>query len=158
MTRDEMIKLLRAHLSDEQAIGWPTDFELLAYLDSASGALSDQLITNRDPVMMREMTAGLTEEDLPEDFVSLAGNVPLDIVGRKVRAGAGVEMTVRYWAKMPLPSSFKEKDKLPYVREHELLIVDIASMMALNRNEYDVSQDMAVLGQVSKGMSAARGR
>ena len=55
MTKAEMIALLRAHLSDEQAVGWPTDSELNAYLDSAAGAVSNQRAAAKDPEMARDL-------------------------------------------------------------------------------------------------------
>jgi hypothetical protein len=151
-----MIILLRAHLSDEQAVGWPTDFELLAYLDRAADYLSDQLIVSKDPVMMKEIYAQEGTNPLPPDFVSLVGNVPVSIVGRDCHVD--VAMPVRYWSKFPSPSAFGEEEPLPYTREHELLITDIAVMFALNKNEYDVSQDMAIFAETTKGIAAARKR
>jgi hypothetical protein len=156
MTRDGMIMLLREHLSDGQAVGWPTDHELLAYLDSASGYLSDQLIAAKDPAMAKEMETEAGENLLPDDFVALVGNVPARISGRKLTAESGGAL--RYWAKLPLPSASGEKEGLPYTREQELLMTDIAAVLALNRNEYDVSQDMAIFSGISKGIAAARGR
>lgn len=156
MTRGEMIVLLRAHLSDEQAVGWPTDVELLAYLDSAAGAVSNQRAAAKDPEMSKDLELGEGENGMPDDFISLIGNVPVMIAGRKLTAPSG--MTVRYWARLPFPSSFKEKEQLPYSHENELLMIDIAAAMALNKNEYDVSQDLGIIGQMSSAAQAARAR
>jgi hypothetical protein len=155
MTLNEMIILLMQHLSDEQAIGWPVDHELIAYLDRAVDYLSDQLIALKDPTMRKSIEVlGVTP--LPEDFVSFIGNVPVNIVGRSCEPYADIPETLFYWGKFPSVSKFSGIEETPYTREQALMIVGIAQMFALNRNEYDISQDMALLGTISKAMATAR--
>lgn len=153
MTRDEMVFLLRQHLSDEQAVGWPNDSELLAFLDRAADYLSEKQIADRDPGMMKSLAiAGPTP--LPDDFVSFVGRVPVRIVGRQCEGPIGEAL---YWSRLLYPSKIAGEEALPYTREQALLIVGIAVVFAQNKNEFDVSQDMGLLGETGKLMSATRG-
>jgi hypothetical protein len=67
------------------------------------------------------------------------------------------DMEVLYWGALPSPSSFATVDALPYTVEQSALIIEIARMLALNKNEYDLSQDIALLGGINKAAAAARG-
>lgn len=191
MTLNEMITILRQHLSDEQDIGWPWDAELIAYLDRGSAYLSNQLIIMKDCGMLKKLfISGLT--DLPADFAAFVGNVPVVVTGRQCecydefhtynepRWGDGIEqwpggrfwneeepegleenmmhqnIEVLYWAMLPVPSSFPPTDPLPYTPEQATLIIEMARLFALNKNEYDLSQDMNLMNEVSKAMAAVR--
>jgi hypothetical protein len=68
------------------------------------------------------------------------------------------DMEVLYWGRLPYPSSFASVDTLPYTAEQSTLIIEAARMLALNKNEYDLSQDMTLLGEMNKAMAAARRR
>ncbi len=155
MKFSEMILLLRQMLSDEQAVGWATEAELIAYLDHASDYLAEQMIADKDPTFLKSLTiSGLTP--LPDDFVAFAGNVPVRVVGRECEVyGPGVN-GVMYWGKFPLPSTFGPDDDLPYTRQQALLVIDIARIFALNKNEYNVSQDLSLLGDLKGAIAAAR--
>jgi hypothetical protein len=132
-----MIEMLRTQLSDGQKVGWPDDAELYAYLDRAADTLSARLIAAKDPTMLR--TAHIEGVmDLPDGFVSFAGNVPVSVTGRRCEAYGG-PLDARYWSRLPYPSDGGE-----YTREQELLLTDLARIYALNRNEYDVTQDLAL--------------
>jgi hypothetical protein len=191
MTLAEMTTILRQHLSDEQNIGWPWNTELTAYLDRAASYYSNQLIASKDAAMVKRFTLhGVT--DLPDDFVSFVGNVPVVVTGRQCESygkfglsneprwenaamGHDVgsrswneepdswddltttsDMEVLYWASLPRPSSFASVDTLSYTDEQSTMIIEIARLMALNKQEYDLSQDMTILGEINKATAAAR--
>jgi hypothetical protein len=155
MTRTEMVFILRQNLSDEQKVGWPFEEELIAYLDRAADFLSEHLIAGKDPTMLKKLNAGGSTL-LPGDFVSFAGNVPVRIIGRQYEVYGDPGTDVLYWANLPAPSSFSPTVALPYTREQSMLIIDAGRIFALNKNEYDISQDMALLGEAIKAVSAAR--
>lgn len=170
MTQAEMVTLLRQHLSDEQKVNWRDDSELVAFLDRAANFFSDQLIASKDPVMLRrlrlrpqsqEEDIALLDDDtaildndplvvvmssgtLPDDFVAFVGNVPVVVIGRSVEVN--IPLDVLYWGKLCQP----------YTSEQALIIVDIARTFALNKNEYDISPDMTLIGEMSKAVAAAR--
>jgi hypothetical protein len=127
--------MLRTLLSDDQKVGWPEDDELGVYLDRAADYYSEYLITAKDPTMMKILVMnGLTP--LPDDFVSFAGNVPVTIIGRECE-GLG---EVLYWGRFPYACN----NKSHYTRQQALMIIDLARIFALNKNEYDVSQDLTL--------------
>ncbi len=153
MTRDEMVFLLRQHLSDEQAVGWPNDSELVAFLDRAADYLSEKLVADRDPGMMKRLAiSGPTP--LPDDFVSFVGNVPVRIVGRECE---GTIDEALYWSRLSYPSKIAGDKTLPFTREQALLVVGLAVVFAQNKNEFDVSQDMTLIGEINKLMTVTRG-
>lgn len=154
MTRQDMLILLRIHLSDEQAVGWPIDLELVAFLDMAANTLSEQLIAAKDPIMLSKVAS--TASKLPADFVSFQGNVPVSIVGSAMEYYGERPTDLLYWARFPLPSSFKPGDNLPYTSEACSLIIDIARTYALNKNEYDISQDIGMQDRIRAAMETAR--
>ena len=171
MTQAEMVTLLRQHLSDEQKVNWRDDSELVAFLDRAANFFSDQLIAAKDPVMLRRLRfrpqaqgediafldgdVAILDNDplvvvmssggtLPDDFVAFVGNVPVVVIGRECEVDIPID--VLYWGKLCQP----------YTSEQALIIVDMARTFALNKNEYDISPDMALIGEMSKAVAMAR--
>ena len=59
--------------------------------------------------------------------------------------GGAVSMPVRYFARLPYVTSFAETDPLPYEHDQYMKIAARAAIYALNKYEYDVSQDLALL-------------
>ncbi len=155
MMKSEMVKLLRQHLSDEQSVGWPQDSELLAYLDRAADFMSEELIAVKDPTLLKQFEV-LGTAPLPADFVAFAGNVPVCVIGRECEFYGDFPIDVLYWGKFPSPSKQSETEALPYTHEQIVLIVDIARVFALNKNEYDISQDMALLANIQQSIAASR--
>lgn len=156
MTLSEMVFLLRQHLSDEQAVGWPNESELVSFLDRAADYLSEKLIVDRDPSMKKRL-AVVGSTQLPDDFVTFVGNVPVIVEGRACKGYNNAPVDVSYWGRLPYPSQMHSEDVLPFTREQSLLIVSIACVFAQNKNEFDVSQDMTLIGEVNKLMSVTRG-
>lgn len=152
-----MISLLRQHLSDEQMIGWPDDSELTAYMDRAADYLSEQMIADRDPAFLGDFTVAAAGSPLPENFVSFVGSVPVTVTGRTARPVRNESYTARYWGRLKRFSALAPAEQSPYTPSQELLIVDIARLFALNKNEYDISQDLTLLGDARNTWKAARG-
>jgi hypothetical protein len=59
-----------------------------------------------------------------------------------------------YWSRLPYPSSFRDTDTLPYNIEFAGQIVDVARMMALNKNEYELTQDLALYSQIQAALGS----
>lgn len=155
MNTTDMIALLREHIADEQAVGWPNENELVAFLDQAANLVSEKLIAYKDYPLLKRVTASDTPQALPDGFVKFVGNVPVSIVGNEYH-GYGEEIDVLCWCKYPLPSSFERSEDFPFDRRISLLIVEIARILAQNKNEFDISQDMSLLGAINTAISAAR--
>lgn len=155
MTRQEMVFLLRQHLSDEKAVGWPNQSELLAFLNRGADYLSEKLIADKDPALMQQFVIDGTT-GLPENFVSFVGLVPVRILGSVCESYGQNPMTVQYWARLPYPSEFGEDDALSMTREQAMLVVAYAVICAQNKNEFDVSQDISLLSEAGSLISKTR--
>lgn len=196
MTLERAIYLLRLHLNDEQSIGWPSDDELIEYMDRATSFLTDRLITMRYNSLIKSMQLdGPTE--LPADFVAFVGRVPVKVIGNTATAYGKIDIhlhdelwkdpnipinadrmqwkgdgkdyvpwseytkttktSVYYWGRLPFPSTFEPTDELPYTQDQATLILDLARQFALNKNEYDLTQDISIMSQIQTAMAQARG-
>jgi hypothetical protein len=190
-----------------QKIGWPEDEELIEYLDRATSFLTDRMIAMRYNSLLKLLELdGPTE--LPEDFVTFVGKVPVQIIGNTAKAYSVIDIatqvarwrdpnipdddkrltwggkwegqietwaeltktgktTVLYWSRLPFPSTFyiaptpevpePVQPELPYKQDENTLILDLARMFALNKNEYDLTQDMGLMSQIQSAMAQARG-
>lgn len=153
MTRAEMIAMLRIQLCDTQAVGFPDDGELLGYLDRATVYYSEQMIAAKSPDMLRKMAVvGCTE--LPDDFVALAGQHPVQITGRHMDYYGDVPYQITYFARLPLPSGYAADAEVVHPPGADSVIIDLARAFALNRNEYDLTQDLKM---VEVWQAAAKG-
>lgn len=153
MTRLELISSLRVQLCDVQKVGYPDDGELVCYLDRGCIYYSEQMIAAKSPDMLKRMNVvGCC--DLPDDFVALAGQHPVSVVGRHMDFYGAVPYKVVYFARLPLLSSFGDADVVSWPVGAESVIVDLARVFALNRNEYDLSQDLKL---VEVWQAAAKG-
>lgn len=144
MTRAEMVSMLRTLLCDSQAVGYPDDAELLGYMDRATIYYSEQMIAARSPDMLKRMpVVGCME--LPEDFVALAGQHPVRIAGRHMDYYGDVPYQITYFARLPLPSAYEAEEEVEHPLGADTVILDLARTFALNRNEYDLSQDLKMV-------------
>lgn len=154
MTRSDLMRLLRHHLSDEQNVGWQSETELFAFLDRAADFVSDTLISMRDPRLISRVMITGTAVGLPPGFVKFVGKVPVAIKGNLLEPYPGIGGEFAYWARVPHPSSFGPDDTLPYDRDIALVIADVARLFAQNKNEFDISQDLSLL---NLGVAATKG-
>lgn len=157
MTVNEMIQLLRQYIADEQAVGWPDESELIAFLDQATDMLSEKLITDRDLSLLKGVIATESPQPLPDGFVRFVGNVPVGVLGNEYMSyGSDGEFEAFCWCKYPLPSSFARDEVTTYGRRTALLIVDLARILAQNKNEFDVSQDLSIMSGINQAITEAR--
>ena len=156
MTKTEMLTKLRILLSDAQEVGYPEDSELLDYLDRATVYYSEQMIAVKDPSMLKKMdVVGCL--DLPNDFVALAGQHPVQITGRHMDYYGDIPYRVTYWANLVLPSSLAlDSDVVPHTSAQDAMILELARVFALNRNEYDLTQDLTLNEVWQKAAKEAR--
>ena len=118
--------------------------ECLGFLNTAIHEVSGLLIAARSPMMVREILIH-DGESVPAHYVASAGQYPMRITGQTVQFvdPSMDEIRFRYFATMP-PITDEEGD-LPF--PHGALndyVLKIAILHALNRNEYDLSQDKAL--------------
>ena len=153
--------MVRSLINDEQATGF-TDVtgstleapdgttELLNYLDRAVDEYSKRQAAAGDLRLLKTMTVSGTV-NLPTDYLMLCGSAPVNVSGGQVSYyGDETVMPVRYFARLPYVStyvsSYGENATLPYQRDQEITICAMAAIYALNKHEYNVSQDLMLLG------------
>ena len=157
MTPKSMVAMVRSLINDEQATGF-TDVtgstleapdgttELLNYLDRAVDEYSKRQAAAGDLRLLKTMTVSGTI-NLPTDYLMICGSAPVNVSGGQVTYyGDETVMPVRYFARLPYVSTYGENAALPYQRDQEITICAMAAIYALNKHEYNVSQDLMLLG------------
>lgn len=155
MTQKQLVALVRKLISDEQATGYTEGGnleepegtqELINYLDRAVDAYSRQQASAGNIRFMKRATI-TNGGALPNDFIMFCGVVPVTVEGGVTNFfGSTGTMPIRYFARLPYVSAYAETAALPYIHEDEVMLAAIAAVYALNKHEYEVSQDLALLG------------
>ena len=158
MTRQEIISLVRKFINDEQGSGYPGFdnleepegvTELLNYLDRAVDTYSRRQAEAGDIRLLKRMSvSGLTK--LPEDWLKFAGNVPIEVVGRYYAdyygSPAWAAMPVKYFARLPYVTAYADNETLEYEHDQAMTVAALAAIYALNKHEFNISQDLMLLG------------
>ncbi len=156
MTRTEILALVRKLIADEQATGFTEGGnleqpegtqELLNYLDRAVDEYSKRQAGNADVRLVKRLTIQ-NGMNLPDDFLAFCGAVPLNIEGKSVYVYSTLpELPVRYFSRLPYVTSASSDDvDLGYDNDQEITIAALAAIYALNKHEFDVSQDLLLMG------------
>lgn len=167
MTRAEILSLVRKFISDEQGSGYP-EFgnleepegvtELLNYLDRAVDVYSRRQAEAGDVRLLKRMSVSDMTK-LPDDWLKFAGNVPFDAVVDHVEfyghpGGAGIP--VKYFARLPYVTAYGDGETLEYEHDQAMTIAALAAIFALNKHEFNVSQDLMLLGMGGTDADAKR--
>lgn len=155
MTQKTLLALVRRLIADEQATGF-TDGgnleepegtqELLNYLDRAIDEYSKRQAANLDLRLVQQMRVK-NGTSLPDDFLAFCGVVPFVIEGKVIQSyGNTANLPVRYFARLPYITKFDEDADLPYEHDQYMTIAALAAIYALNKHEFDVSQDLMLMG------------
>ena len=155
MTQKQMLAMLRKVINDEQATGFTEGGnleqpegtqELLHYLDRAVDDYSKRQAASKDLRLVKTMTV-TTGSRLPNDFLALCGAVPININSNVISFyGEASTLPVRYFARLPYVSAYSETATLPYEHDQYMNIISLAAVYALNKHEFNVAQDLALLG------------
>ena len=155
MTQKQLVALVRKLIADEQATGFTEGGnleqpegtqELINYLDRAVDTYSKRQASAGDIRFMKRATI-TNGGTLPSDFIMFCGVVPVTVeAGTTNFFGSTGTMPIRYFARLPYVSSYGENDALPYEHEYEVVLAALAAIYALNKHEFEVSQDLALLG------------
>ena len=155
MTQKQLLALVRKLINDEQATGFTEGGnleepegtqELLNYLDRAVDEYSKQQAAAKNVKFIKRMTVS-NGASLPDDFIDFCGAVPINIEGSIMNYYGEVStLPVRYFARLPYVTSYGENVSLPYNHDDEMKIAALAAIYALNKQEFNVSQDVALLG------------
>ena len=155
MTQKQLLALVRKLINDEQATGFTEGGnleepegtqELLYYLDRAVEEYSSQQAGINNIRFIKRMAVS-NGANLPDDFIRFCGEFPVSIEGGIINSyGDMANLPVKYFARLPYVTSYGENDSLPYKRNDEMKIAALAAIYALNKQEFNVSQDAALLG------------
>jgi hypothetical protein len=155
MTRHQITALLRQLISDEQAIAFTEGGnmeapegtqELLHYLDRAVDTYSERRATENDSRLLERLVL-VNGQKLPDNFIRFAGNVPVDVTGEVVSFyGDMTTLWVKYYARLPHISTFEAEAEMPFRLEECRYLAALAAAYALNKHDFNVSQDLALLG------------
>ena len=155
MTRNQMLAMLRKVINDEQATGFTEGGnleqpegtqELIHYLDRAVDEYSKRQADAKDFRLLKTINIS-NGSNLPNDFLSLCGAVPININSGTISFyGEASTLPVRYFARLPYVSSYSDNAALPYEHDQYINILSLAAVYALNKHEFNVTQDMYLLG------------
>lgn len=155
MTPKELLALVRKLIADEQSTGFTEGGnlespegtqELLNYLDRAVDEYSQRRAEAKDTRFIRTVVPMLGAR-LPDDFLWFAGAVPIYTDGGVMNFYGGLStLPVRYFARLPYVTAFHETETLPYLHHEEMTLAALAAIYALNKHEFNVSQDLMLLG------------
>ena len=154
MTKSEMIEMLRRLISDEQGTDYTESNleepelskELEVYLDRAVDEYSKRQALSGDIRLVKKMTVS-NGTKLPLDFISFCGQVPITFEANVMNYyGEATNFKVRYFARLPYVSSYGDKATLPYENDQANTIMALAAIYFLNKHEFNVSQDLMLLG------------
>lgn len=156
MTPAQMITLVRKLINDEQATGFASGGnledpesteELYHYLDRAVDEYSKRQAAQNDLRLVKTLTLTGNTAAIPNDFLKFCGAVPLDITNKTLTYyGEASNLPIKYFARLPYVTEYGENQALPYDRDAEITIATLAAIYALNQYEFDVSQDLLLLG------------
>lgn len=155
MTPNQMLAMVRKLIHDEQETGFTTGGtleqpegtqELQTYLDRAVDEYSKRQAANGDMRLLKTMTVS-SGSRLPNDFLAICGSIPVDISSKTITFyGDENMMPVRYFARLPYVTSYGGTSILPYEHDQEIAICALAAIYALNKHEFNVSQDLMLMG------------
>ena len=152
MTVREAIMRIRSSVHDV-AMEF-SDEELLRFLNTGIADVAARCVAANATDFVRSVR--LADGDaLPEGFVRTAGQFPLRVEEGRVFLPPDVtKMQVRYFF---LPRTVGLADeRLPLRGEHlQELAVRAAVILVLNEHEFDVSQDLSLLGTLAQDATAA---
>jgi hypothetical protein len=133
------------------------NYHCLMRLNSAVQLTCNLLVQINSPLIIREeeFENGGT---LPGNFLKTCGIYPIRRTGNVVQFLDDVDkMVIRYYVTMPkMESGDVEDGDMPF--EHDTIndfVIRTACKLALNRNEFDISQDQGILTELQNSAAEA---
>lgn len=135
--------VIRQRVNDNDKINY-RDEEIVADVATACRYLSQVLIARKAPEMIVSEDV-VDYEAVPEQFHSFVGQFPVWREGQVFRTSTGANaVTVKYWATRGQGLS-SLTDMLPFDEIYFDAIVMAASMLLLNRDEFDTAKEQSIL-------------
>lgn len=131
--------------------------DCIGFLNTAVQEICHQLTAGKSPQMVKEITLH-DSESLPPDYIISCGNYPIKVTGQSVMfTDPDIDaLRFRYFATKP--QILDATGDMPFI--HEVLndiAVRLATILALNQNEYDITQDKALLDEVRQAVAQGMG-
>ena len=152
ITVEQAIRRIRAaghDISDEYS-----DERCIEFLNNSLQRISALLIQARYPALVEEVVVH-DGDTLPKNYVQAAGTYPLRMTAGKAEIVDDSEFVrFRYFATPALLEN--STDDFPY--DHDginEIVVRYAIMLALNENEYDITQDTNLLTDLQNAIAGA---
>lgn len=143
------IKAATHDISDEYS-----DDRCIEFLNTSIQQVASLLIAARWPALVQEMDVH-EGESLPANYMQPCGTYPIRMTAGKAHLlDSNIEFVrFRYFA---TPVAVEDPDDdLPY--DHDAIndvVVKGAALLALNENEYDISQDNAIVTALQQAISS----
>ena len=126
----------------------------IQFLNTAIQQVSSLLIAAKYPVLVKEMTIR-NGDSIPKNYMNLCGTYPIKMTDGKaiITDDAYKSITIRYFATPDLIEY--ETDDMPYTHDAiNDIIVKTAVLLALNENEYDITQDSNIVESLKQAVSS----
>lgn len=130
------------------------DYRCLEFLNTSLQQVSSLLIAAQYPALVKEMVVHNGDE-LPKNYMKSAGLYPLRMTNGKAEIIDGSEsVRFRYWA-TPEMMALDDKE-LPYSHDAvNEVVVRGAIILAINEDEYDITQDTALITSLQQAIASA---
>lgn len=148
MNVSTLLASVRARISDPNKVGY-SDIELIDYLNSAQIAITKRLAAAGNHQFIKSMTLS-SGDPVPPRFLGFVGDYPIRIEGGKMYVTPSRTITARYIQAPLMVTSLAENISFDDI--HIPALINTTCILALNRNEFDVSQDV----QIGEALSVAR--
>jgi hypothetical protein len=130
------------------------NYHCLMRLNSAAQLTSNLLVQIASPLVIQEEEFA-DGDNLPGNFLKTCGTYPIRRTGGKVNFLDDVDkMLIRYYVTVP---KIEDVDgDMPF--EHDTIndfVIRTACKLALNRNEFDISQDQSILSELQSSAAEA---
>lgn len=155
MIVSEFLTKLRDRISDSRGVNWKHN-ELVQYLNDSISFLGSELITMNDPGSINTVTITSTSKTVPSDYVRMAGKYPVYQSGLNFEILDGsTSVTLRYFATKQSVNS--DSDTIPFNDIDINILIQLAAIYALNRDEYDTAQDERLVAELKQVVAVAKG-
>lgn len=123
----------------------------LEFINTAIQQVASLLIAARYPVLTREIFIK-DGDKLPHNYMGACGTYPIRMTANEAKITDGSDsVRFRYFA---TPDLVGEDDDIPF--DHEAIntvILRTAILLALNENEYDITQDSNIVESLKQAIS-----
>ena len=126
----------------------------IQFLNTAIQQVSSLLIAAKYPVLTKETTIR-NGDSIPKNYMNLCGTYPIKMTDGQaiITDDTYQSITIRYFATPDLIED--ETEDMPYTHDAiNDIIVKTAVLLALNENEYDITQDNSIVEALKQAVSS----